>query len=278
MKVDLHMHSTCSDGERSPEEVIELAANNGLSHISITDHDTVAAYEVAERKAKEAGIQLIPGIEVSALSDHGELHILGYGLDLSNTELKRYSKWRTHGRVHWSKQIVKRLNELSYSIRWEDCMERVVGTGISRTHIAAELVAKGYFRTINEVFSKLLSYGKPAYIERPQLSTKGAIDLIHRCGGYAFIAHPEIYDFSWSFHSLVQEGIDGVEAYYSKNCRETTAYWVKQAQEHRLLTSVGSDFHGETSRNPQMIGSVSYDVADVHQWIGHLQPQQLFVS
>jgi len=267
--VDLHMHSVCSDGERSPGELVELAARKGLTHIAITDHDTVSAYSELDRMEVD-GVELISGLEFNTTGPNGEIHILGYGIDLENEQIVSYCNWRQEERKRWSREIVKKLRSLSYVLDWEDCIARAGGGVIVRTHIADELVGKGYFRTSQEAFDSLLRMGRPAFIERAQFTTKEAIDLIHHAGGLAFIAHPGIYSFEWSLDVLVQEGIDGIEAFYAKHAPVQTDYWAEQAKSRGLLVSVGSDFHGETSRNPMMIGSVDYKSELVHPWVEDL--------
>lgn len=266
-KMDLHMHSICSDGERTPIELVELAIQQGLTHMSITDHDAISAYAEAEKYAKTVGIELIPGMEFNTFGPQGEIHILGYGMDVNNERLLTYCKWRKEERKSWSQQIVHKLHDLSYSIQWEDCFARANGAIIVRTHIADELVDKGYFNSSKEAFNSLLQMGRPGYVKRAQFTTKDAIDLIHHCGGIAVVAHPGIYPFKWSLETLIAEGIDGIEAFYSKHELDQTAYWLQQAEHYQLLVSVGSDFHGETSRNPMMIGSVAYERSIVHPWV-----------
>lgn len=278
IKVDLHMHSTCSDGERTPVELVERAIQQGLTHMSITDHDAISAYAEAEEYAQSAGIELITGLEFNTFGPQGEIHILGYGIDLTNEKLLSYCKWRKEERKGWSQKIVKKLHHLSYSIEWENCFARANGAIIVRTHIADELVDKGYFDSSPEAFDTLLKMGSPAFVERAQFTTKDAIDLIHQCGGIAIVAHPGIYSFDWSLETLIEEGLDGIEAFYSKHEPEHTAYWLQQAKQYHLLVSVGSDFHGETSRNPMMIGSVDYDPVLVHPWVMELAQKGVSIS
>ncbi len=275
MKMDLHIHSNCSDGELSPVELIELAADKRLTVISITDHDTISAYEEAEMKAKEFGIQLISGIEINTMGPNGELHILGYGINMANESLRAYCEWRKKERIGWSREIVEKLHQLDYDIHWENCYDRATGGVIVRTHIADELVEQGYFQSSDKAFYSLLAMNQPAYVAREQFTTKEAIDLIHASGGLAFLAHPGIYNFSWSLETLIEESIDGIEVFYAKHNKEQTTDWLEKATHHRLHMSVGSDFHGETSRNSQMIGTVPYDENTVHAWVEKLRRQEV---
>ena len=269
------MHSTCSDGERSPAELVELAVENQLTALSITDHDSISAYEEAEVRANELAIQLISGIEINTMGPNGELHILGYGIDLANEALNDYCYWRKKERMSWSLEIVQKLRMLGYDIDWESCYDRATGGVIVRTHIADELVAHGYFQSSEEAFSALLVTNQPAYVAREPFTSKEAIDLIHESGGLAFLAHPGIYNFSWSLETLIEESIDGIEVFYAKHNKKETNKWIDQATRHNLYMSVGSDFHGETSRCPQRIGSVPYDEDTVHRWAEKIQLQEV---
>lgn len=271
----MHMHSIYSDGEPSPAELVDLAVKNQLTMLSITDHDTISAYEEAKVKAKEKGIQLISGIEINTMGPNGELHILGYGIDLANEALNAYCGWRKKERIGWSQKIVEKLCHLDYEVHWEKCFERATGGVIVRTHIADELVDQGYFQSAEEAFNTLLTTNMPAYVKRESFTSKEAIDLIHASGGMAILAHPGIYNFSWSLNTLIEESIDGIEVYYAKHSKQQTKEWFDIANNHNLYMSVGSDFHGETSRNKQMIGSVSYDENIVHACVEKIQRHEV---
>ncbi|WP_445486834.1 PHP domain-containing protein [Niallia sp. 03133] len=265
MKIDLHMHTTCSDGELSPEELVFLARQKSVNIMAITDHDEIAGYWSAKNNAERCGISLIPGIEINTSGPNGELHILGYGINFDHPKLQQYIIWRKQERKRWSRQIVEKLRELGYNIEWENCFKRAEGGVIVRTHIAEELASNQYFSNAKEAYDALLIKGKAAFVERSPFSSLDAIELIHLCGGKAFIAHPSLYTFSWSLEVLVKEGIDGIEAYYFTHDQEATEYWLNQAKHHQLLISAGSDFHGKSRR--EKVGSVDCDPKLILPWL-----------
>ncbi|MFA9457355.1 PHP domain-containing protein [Halalkalibacter sp. AB-rgal2] len=275
MRIDLHMHSTHSDGAMTPREIVAEALRLGLSVISITDHDEISGYFEAKELATSCGLQLLSGIEFNTDGAQGELHILGYGFDSNHPSLLEYVKWRKEERRKWSKEIVERLQNLGYPIDWEDCWQRAGGQVIVRTHIADELVAKGFFSSSKQAYDQLLKKGGQAFVSRRGLSAEAAIGLIHECGGKAFLAHPGEYDWSYSFEALLEAGLDGIEVYYSKHEHRERMYWLKRAAKHQLLVSVGSDFHGYDSRSPYPIGSVDYDTKRLEWVFGQLEGKAL---
>lgn len=277
MKVDLHMHSVYSDGERTPRGLMDLAAIQRLSCIAITDHDSVGAYAEAKAHEERTGVRVIPGIELNTYGPNGELHILGYGFDPEHPLMKAHCEWRLQERESWSRKIVGRLNRMGYDIRWDDCRSKAEGGVIVRTHIAKVLVEHRYFHDEEEAFDRLLASGSPGYIERETYSSEEAIALIHECGGLAFLAHPGAYRFGFSIDRVADEGLDGIEVYYTGYSELETVQWWAESERLGLLKSVGSDFHGEASRNPQLPGSVDYDHEDVHGWLQQILPDEELV-
>ena len=267
LKIDLHMHTTCSDGEMTPEELFQLGLMQKLDFMSITDHDALGAYTALENHPSLQSTNLIVGMEFNTDGPNGELHILGYGIDPNHPSLKAYCEFRKNERIRWSQKIVEKLRQLGYNIEWEHCMNRAKGGIIVRTHIADELVSIGAFETADAAYNALLKKGAPAFVERAGKTSKEAIDIIHEAGGLAFLAHPGIYKFEFQFDEVLKEGIDGIEVFYALHSKETTEHWYNIAKAHHLYTSVGSDFHGFTSKNPQMIGSVPFIKEELMQWI-----------
>ncbi|MFD2630072.1 PHP domain-containing protein [Oceanobacillus kapialis] len=264
--MDLHIHTTKSDGELTPEEIVQEAVEARLSMIAITDHDQIAGYHVAKPHAEKAGIRLIPGIELNTDGEDGELHILGYNFDPHAEALDKYIAWRTEDRKQWARNIVKKLNELDYDTAFDACAKRATGGIIVRTHIADELVSKGYFPNSKEAYTSLLQKGGPAFLKRSVFTAEDAINLIHSIGGEAYLAHPGIYPFEMSIEKLVSYGLDGVEVFHSKHTREQTASYEKLAEQLNLKISGGSDHHGPNSRNPFPVGSVRLSDACITQW------------
>lgn len=254
--MDLHMHSTCSDGALTPLELLKEAKQRGVSILSITDHDAIDGYHQGQVVATELGIYLIPGIELNTDGPEGELHILGYHFRPNDPSLLDYIEWRVDDRKEWSQAIVRRLQFLGYPIEWDSCLKRAQGGVVVRTHLADELVSLGCFPTSTEAYETLLKKGAKGYVPRSKFTAQEAIDLIHQIGGIAFLAHPGIYDFPISLPRLVDYGLDGIEVYHSKHRPQDCVYWEQEAERFGLRISGGSDYHGPQSRMPYPIGSV----------------------
>ncbi len=254
--IDLHMHTTCSDGELSPKELIGKVKKLGYSAIAITDHDNVDAFPI-----ETSEIRIIPGIEITVFEEkYKDLHILGLFVDPSNERLKKKLSELKKQRLDQKLDTIKRLNSLGYEISYEEVKQFSKGA-IGRPHIAKTLVAKypKEFNSVKEVFDKLLAEGKPGYVERKDwFSLNEAIKLIHEAGGVAFLAHPLLYKYNYKeliayFASL--DG-DGVEAYYDyvkngrgKEIKITDIYEViSLCDALELLKSGGSDFHGSSKK------------------------------
>lgn len=266
-RLDLHIHSIYSDGHWTPAEIVKEAKDKGIEMIAITDHDALEGYEVGLKIAEQEGVKLISGIELNADGELGEMHILGYLFDAKHPRITEHVQWRKNERLAWGRKIVEQLQLLGYSISFDDCVERAGQGVLVRTHIAEELVEAGYFNDQQAAYDRLLRKGQPAYVQREAFSAIDAIDLIHDAGGLAFLAHPGIYSFDVPLEILVKHGLDGIEVYHSKHAAETTAHWLDVANEHDLLISGGSDFHGPHSRNPYPIGSVKIQPSiQLEQW------------
>ncbi|RCW74928.1 PHP domain-containing protein [Saliterribacillus persicus] len=264
--MDLHIHSTFSDGELTPTQIIEEAAKNDLSIISITDHDEIGGYLDAINIARKKGIDLIPGIELNTDGDDGELHILGYHLDPVHPALTAHINWRQKERNQWAQKIINRLHELGYPITFHGAKKWATGEIIVRTHIALELVDQGYFQTQEKAYDSLLKKGADAFIQRASFTAADAIALIHQAGGKAFLAHPGMYKTNVAPEKLISYGLDGIEVYHPRHSEADISKWKHIADAHDLLISGGSDHHGPHSRNPFSIGSQDIPEACKNNW------------
>lgn len=266
MLVDLHMHTNCSDGELNPKQLVQLILQQGLRYFSISDHDTLAAYETLQLYLP-SGVTCIPAMEFNTDGPNGELHILGYGLDVTNQPLQQYCEMRRNERWLWAEKIVDRLHTLGYAIDLKAVQQRAQGGIVVRTHIADELVAMGAFTTRELAFETVLKKGTPAFISRKGVTSAEAIQMIHDAGGLAILAHPGIYQFPFDINTVVQEGIDGIEVYYTLHSPAETEKWKQLAQYYSIYMTVGSDFHGHTSKNSQLPGTVPYQEEAVQQFL-----------
>ncbi|MDL4842675.1 PHP domain-containing protein [Aquibacillus rhizosphaerae] len=264
--MDLHIHSTHSDGQLTPSEIIHIASSKGINVLSITDHDEIAAYHSGKRTANFLGITLIPGIELNTDGEDGELHILGYYINPYSETLLNYIAWRKKERTDWAKKIVNKLRDMGYNISFDACARRAKGGVIVRTHIADELFSKGYFPSSEHAYGTLLIKGATAFVKRADFTAEDAIQLIHDAGGEAYLAHPGIYPFDIHIQRLIAYGLDGIEVYHSKHKQAQIAYWEKIAQQASLKVSGGSNHHGPQSFNPYPIGSVLLSDFCIKQW------------
>lgn len=248
--IDLHTHSTCSDGTFSPEDLVREAKKAGVTHLALTDHDTVEGVEAAARAAREEGLAFLPGIEISAEFQPGTLHILGYGLDPRNEALRRRLEEVQRWRRERNPRIVERLTALGMDLTMEEVAARAGGDLVGRPHFAQTLLDKGYVQTRQEAFDRFLAKGRPAYVDKVRLSPQESVALIREAGGVAVLAHPlqlKIQD-PQALEAFVGElremGLQGIECYYRNHTEEDEARFLAIAQRHALLPTGGSDFHG----------------------------------
>lgn len=239
-RADLHTHTTCSDGTLSPLELLENAIKIGLRGLSITDHDSIDAYEIAIPKAKELGILLGTGVEFSSQYRDCNVHILGYGYDLNDSGIQAFCKKHKERRCNRNRAILEKLAKQSMPIEEEELQ----GNTIGRPHIAQLMVKKKYVASIKEAFSYYLGDHKICYVPSHVFSIEETISIIHQAKGKAFIAHPHLLKEGKIIKELLQFSFDGVECYYSRCHLEKEKRWIKIAKEKGLLMSGGSDFHG----------------------------------
>ncbi len=258
MIVDMHMHSTASDGQYTPSEVVELVHQAGINLMALTDHDSVSGVAEARAKAKELGIKFITGIELSIAHEH-EFHMLGYGLDIENEALRDFCAQLVHDRDTRADKIIDYLAEYGMIIT-RDEIEAMAGSDlIGRPHFARVMLQKGYVATMQEAFDKYLATDGFAKIERPKPTAMEGLKMIHDAGGKAVIAHP----FSWKrdhqqFEAelipLVENGLWGMEVYYSTHSPEEIDFYHSMAEKYGLVETTGSDFHGEKVKPTIFLG------------------------
>lgn len=247
--VDLHTHSTYSDGTFIPKELIAYAKEKGLSAIALTDHDTVAGVSEAIGYGAEYGIEVIPGIEVSTEYEDTEIHIVGLFVDVNNKELLSALDNFRLGRQNRNKEMVDKLNAIGVNINYNDVLANAGGGVITRAHIAQEIIKKGYALSNNEVFDRYIGKNKPAYVKRKVMTWQDTISLIVKSGGLAVLAHPLLYKLSdkrleMIVSQLSANGLGAIEAYYSTHSPRDVKYIKELALKNRLKLSGGSDFHG----------------------------------
>lgn len=253
--VDLHCHSTASDGTLSPAEVVRLAVKRELSALALTDHDTVAGVAEAAAEAQRAGIDFIPGIEISAEYPHpGTMHLLGYGVDPQNSTLASLTDKLLAGRDDRNPRIIAKLQALNISISMPEVEAEAGGKVIGRPHIAAILVRKGYVSSIKQAFDKYLAPGGLAYYDKERLSPKKAIGMILECAGLPVLAHPIQlrYQNDAQLERVVKDlldmGLAGIEVIHSDHDGHMVEQYTALADRFGLIKTGGSDFHGANKK------------------------------
>ena len=253
--IDLHIHSTASDGTCSPSEILQLAARSGLQAIAITDHDTLEGSRQALRQDIPPGLHFITGVEISAQAPEscragGSLHILGYGVDpehqLLTDTLRRFQRIR-ETRTH---RVLDRLHALGIKLTLEQVLAEVGDGAPSRPHVASAMVKAGIVADIEEAFQKYLKKGRPAYVSKERLDCRQTIDLIRTAGGIPVLAHPYLIpctkpdDLNELIEMLCSLGLQGLEVYYPKHPPEVVRQYLAMAEKNGLIATGGSDFHG----------------------------------
>jgi predicted metal-dependent phosphoesterase TrpH len=248
--IDLHTHTTASDGSFAPAEVVTMAHEAGLYALAITDHDTTAGVAEALAAGEKLTLEVVPGVELSV--DHarlGSLHILGYFIQPGHPDLAGRLEDIRGGRGKRNEKILARLAELECPLKLEEIEQIAGGEVIGRPHLAQAMVKHGYVKTTQEAFDLYLARGKPAYMERERMSPEEAVGRIRRAGGVAVWAHPGLVGLEESelereVLKLVSAGLCGIECHYPEHSPQTTGLLLKLCRRHDLAPTGGSDFHG----------------------------------
>lgn len=267
-RADLHCHTTFSDGTMTPQELLCLAKDIGLSGISITDHDTVEAYSQAPAIAKQLGLYLGSGVEFSCVFQKMSIHVLGYDFDLESPAIANLCAKHQLRRTQRNKTMLENLSRLGMPILEEELLsmgERSVG----RPHIAQLMIKKGYVSSIKDAFNRYIGDGKPCYDAGVGISVEETIETIHQARGKAFIAHPHLLEHAHKIKELLKCPFDGIECHYAKFPPEQEKRWIQIAKEKNWLISGGSDFHGSVKDYIQL-GSSWVDEETFHRVFQHL--------
>lgn len=255
MFADLHLHTRFSDGTYTPAELVAQARKHGLKAIALTDHDTVDGCADAADACADAGLEFIPGSELTSEHDGVEVHILAYFVDTTHAELlaelKKFQAVRQN-RIH---EMCARLNEAGLALRPEDVFAQANCASPGRPHVARALVAKKFCRNFDEAFEHYLKKDRPAFVPKFKMSCASAISLIHRAGGLAVMAHPALNRTDDIIPAVVEAGLDGIEVFHTKHNAGANKRYMEIAREFGLLVTGGSDCHG-TSKGRPLIGTM----------------------
>ncbi|NIM02560.1 PHP domain-containing protein [bacterium] len=266
LTVDLHIHSTFSDGAFTPEEIVKHASRTGLAAVAITDHDNTDATLPAIKAGKKLGVEVVPGVELSVEPESPkdeEIHILGYYIDWQDDNFQEKLLHFREARRKRAYKILEKLDRLGVKIDPQQLFDLAGKGSVGRMHVAKVLKDEGFVDYLQEAFDRYLAYGKPAYVPKLRLPSQEAINLISRLGGISVIAHPL---YGGNSKEIIQKlkglGLEGIEVYYTNHSPDDIKRFQSWANAFSLLITGGSDCHGTTLDEEVLIGNqgVSYDV------------------
>ncbi len=274
MSLDLHIHSTFSDGSLTPSEIVRMAKRKGLKAISITDHDNIDCVEHALKAGEENDLEVIPGLELSVVHDGISIHLLGYLFDQNNAELESFLNKIQKGRKRRNEKIISKLLVAGIDIRFEIDKSINNQSQIGRPHIARILVTQNHAKNVNDAFNRYLIPGGIAYTKREACSAQEAVEVLHKAKGLTVIAHPLNIrnvnkDYNHVIEELVDLGLDGVEAYYPTHSKKVSKSLVSFARENKLICTGGSDYHGNFRPNTTLAGGKNVFVPE--QVLDHMR-------
>lgn len=263
MKIDLHVHTTYSDGAFTPEKVVDTALSVGLDALAITDHDNVLSYDIAVDYANKIipqesakPLEILPGVEINTMYKGYEIHILGYFMDLKNSDFQKLLKTQQNARIKQTKEIVTLLNKKAgIKITFEDVKNLVAeGGSIGRPHIAKAITMAGGTTSVIDAYNKYINDQSSVYVQRKTVSPHDAVEIIYDAGGIPVFAHPFDVDIAESLtKELMSFGLRGIEAYHRKHSPAIVEYYSTIAEQLGLIITGGSDFHAPNPNNGNII-------------------------
>jgi predicted metal-dependent phosphoesterase TrpH len=253
--IDLHTHSLRSDGALSPADLVRRAAARGVKIQALSDHDTLAGVAEAAATGRDLGLRVIPATELNTESEWGDAHVLGYFIDPADEALEERLRWLRENRGRRIELMVEKLNALGYAVDLARVLEIAQGGALGRPHLAQALFEKGHVRSYDEAFDTLIAKDSPAYVSRVGLTPFEAVTLVREHGGVPSLAHPgTVVGLDELLPKLVAAGLAGIEAYYGEHLPEMTARCLERAQQHDLVPTGGSDFHGRGDHGTDLGG------------------------
>ena len=252
--IDLHLHTTASDGRLTPSERVARVSAAGLTTISVTDHDTVKSIDEVTARAASMGIRVVPGIEITAVDNARDIHVLAYFIDHRSPALAAFLDRQRALRVGRVREIGVKLAALGVPLDVEKILGPSIdhpGTSVGRPQLARALVAAGHVESVQEAFDRLLANGQPAFVPRTGIGPADVIRIVHEAGGIASMAHPGVTKRDDLIGPLAAAGLDAIEVYHSDHDHEAEREYIRVADRFALGVSGGSDFHGDSSTAPE---------------------------
>ena len=247
-QIDLHLHTTCSDGLKTPSEILEAVRKRGLAGFAITDHDTIDGFLEVRELLQEGDPELIAGLELSCSSDKGDIHLLAYLFDPDNAQLLEALDDFQEKRNQRGRMMVQRLNEMGITITYDDVLQEAGAAAIGRPHVAEAMHRCKTVTSYDDAFRRYIGDRQPAFVPKHNFAPAEAINLIHAAGGVAVLAHPMVAGAVDQIEELVGLGIDGLEALHPDHRQQEVANLKEMAARFRLIWTGGSDFHGRGGR------------------------------
>ena len=260
--IDLHLHTTASDGAFAPADLVRMAHAAGLDCIAITDHDSTDGVAAAQETGQALGVRVIAGIEFNTMWHGQSVHILGHFVDTEHPELQAVIARQRDGRLYRAQRMVEKLAALKMPLVWKEILADADGGAVGRPHIAKAMLAQGYVSDANEAFARYLGHGMPAYVEQPKLTPSEAVMLLHRAGAAAGLAHPynvegaDQVDLDTLVPELAAAGLDAIETYYTGYGTAQRADILNLAARFDLIPTGGSDFHGGGILSQAELGAI----------------------
>jgi predicted metal-dependent phosphoesterase TrpH len=268
--IDLHAHTTASDGSLTPTQLVALAKETGLAALGVTDHDTVAGLAEADAAALAAGLILVPGVELSVDYPHGQFHLLGYFVDYTSRTLLDRLQYLQDFRSNRNEKMVALMQQAGLPITMADLEREAGGDVIGRPHMALAMVRKGIVASTQEAFDRYLADGKPFHLPKVKLGPAEAIALLHSAGAVTVLAHPKYLKIDdpaqlrTQLARFKEMGLDGIEVFYFRHTEAETALYQQLAHDLGFVISGGSDFHGASK--PHVKLGVVYQGSGVPDW------------
>ncbi len=268
--IDLHLHTTASDGRCDPADLVRRAWSAGIRVLSVTDHDTVAALEETIAAAGACGIEVVPGIEVTAVNEGHDVHVLGYFFDRDSPVLAAFLEEQRADRVRRVEEMAARLAALGKPIDVADLTRRSEtrsGRSVGRPLVAGALVRAGHVADVRQAFDELIGEGRPAYLPHRGRPPADVVAVIREAGGIASLAHPGLLGDDPLVVSLAGRGLAAIEAYHGDHNADTTARYLAMAAELGLAVTGGSDYHGDADRRRDALGTVGLPEERYHELV-----------